>query len=59
MNDTPTWHKSTYSAGGGNCVEVAEGSRTLMRDTQNRDLGALGFSTQAWTDLLGTLSRGE
>lgn len=31
------WHKSTYSdGGGGNCVEVAEGPVTGIRDTQNR-----------------------
>ncbi|WP_435111597.1 DUF397 domain-containing protein [Nocardiopsis synnemataformans] len=47
------WHKSSYSdGGGGNCVEVAEGSTTLVRDTQNRHAGHLGFQAQEWDALL-------
>lgn len=47
------WHKSSYSGGdGGNCVEVAEGATTMVRDTQNREAGHLDFDPQEWTALL-------
>ncbi|WP_150255601.1 DUF397 domain-containing protein [Nocardiopsis deserti] len=51
------WHKSSYSSGvNNNCVEVAEGqTETWMRDTQNRELGHLHFTTPEWTSLLTTL----
>jgi hypothetical protein len=43
------WRKSSYSANGGqNCVEVADDSAVLVRDTTNRDGGTLAFSAQAW-----------
>ena len=51
----PTWHKSSYSTHSGDCVEVAEGSEALVRDTQNRELGHLAFTTTEWTGLLGSL----
>lgn len=50
------WHKSSYSTGSENCVEVAEGMSVLLRDTQNRDLGHLEFATPEWTALLNTLT---
>ncbi|MGW8439241.1 DUF397 domain-containing protein [Nocardiopsis sp. NPDC055879] len=47
------WHKSSYSGGDNNCVEVTElGSLTGMRDTQNRELGALFFSADEWQAFL-------
>lgn len=51
----PAWHKSSYSTSGGDCVEVAEGQRVLVRDTQNRDLGHLTYSSAEWAGLLGAL----
>lgn len=43
------WRKSTYSGSNGGCVEVAPLSRvTAVRDTKDRDGGALQFSTAAW-----------
>ncbi|RCV56665.1 DUF397 domain-containing protein [Marinitenerispora sediminis] len=50
-----TWHKSSYSAVEGSCVEVAEGPAVLVRDTQHRHLGHLTFSPDAWTALLHEL----
>lgn len=49
-----TWRKSSYSGGnGGNCVEVADTEkRTLVRDTQNRQLGYLEASAQEWNALV-------
>ncbi|MCP3012911.1 DUF397 domain-containing protein [Nocardiopsis dassonvillei] len=50
------WHKSSYSDGrGGNCVEVAEGSVTGIRDTQNRELGHLSAPAPEWTALLAAI----
>ncbi|MEV2274314.1 DUF397 domain-containing protein [Nocardiopsis sp. NPDC049922] len=51
------WHKSTYSGGSHqNCVEVAEGTaETLVRDTQNRELGHLTFANRAWTGFLSSV----
>ncbi|MFE9247282.1 DUF397 domain-containing protein [Nocardiopsis sp. NPDC006938] len=46
------WHKSSYSTGAQNCVEVAEGPTTLIRDTQNRDLGTVRVHASEWTALL-------
>jgi hypothetical protein len=52
MKKRQPWHKSGYSSGSQNCVEVSEGSETLVRDTQNRGDGHLGFNAQEWTALL-------
>jgi len=53
--DTPGWHKSSYSANGGNCVEVTEGLVTGIRDTQNRDLGHLAVPAPEWSALMSAL----
>lgn len=51
------WHKATYSANGSHCVEVRECvGGADVRDTQNRDLGYLGFQGREWAALLGALS---
>ncbi|MFD6097299.1 DUF397 domain-containing protein [Nocardiopsis flavescens] len=51
-----TWHKSSYSgATTENCVEVAEGATTLVRDTQHREAGHLEFPGAEWSALLETL----
>ncbi|MFD6098306.1 DUF397 domain-containing protein [Nocardiopsis flavescens] len=57
MTEERQWHKATYSGGSGSCVEVSEGTETLVRDTQNRELGHLGFQAGEWTALLGTLAK--
>ncbi|MFD7368865.1 DUF397 domain-containing protein [Nocardiopsis alba] len=51
------WHKSSYSNAAENCVEVTEGAETLVRDTQNRELGHLGFEAKEWSALLSTLQQ--
>ncbi|MDE3724742.1 DUF397 domain-containing protein [Nocardiopsis sp. N85] len=53
---TRRWHKSSYSGGSNNnCVEIAEGATTAVRDTQNRQLGHLEFSSAEWASLVDTL----
>jgi hypothetical protein len=44
------WRKSSYSgANGGNCVEVAAGSRTVaVRDSKDSGGPLLTFGRQAW-----------
>lgn len=54
----PQWHKSSYSSGEGSCVEVAEGWTVLVRDTQNRRLGHVEYSTEAWMVFLSEVKNG-
>lgn len=51
------WRKSTYSdANGGQCLETASGHNLVMvRDTTDRDGGALTFSTLAWQQFTAAL----
>jgi hypothetical protein len=47
------WHKSSYSAGANNCVEVAETPPfTAVRDTQHRDSGTLTYGPAEWRAFL-------
>ncbi|MEC3891822.1 DUF397 domain-containing protein [Nocardiopsis sp. LDBS1602] len=60
LNEQPTWHKSSYSANSANsanCVEVAEGPTTHLRDTQNRALAELNLPAHEWSAFLTTLTR--
>lgn len=50
------WHKSSYSGNQGACVEVSEGEHVMIRDTQNRELGKLSFTSPEWTALLGAIA---
>jgi hypothetical protein len=53
------WHKSTYSAGSENCVEVAEGRVTGVRDTRYRELGCLDVPAGEWAALLASVGVAE
>ncbi len=46
------WHTSSYSGASGSCVEVAEGQLVLVRDTQNRELGHIDYTPEAWASFL-------
>ncbi|MFI6575791.1 DUF397 domain-containing protein [Nocardiopsis sp. NPDC050513] len=46
------WHTASYSVERGECVEVSEGPITGVRDTMNRDLGALFFNGDEWQAFL-------
>jgi len=51
------WHKSSYStANTANCVEVAEGAVTLVRDTQHRDLGMLEVPAREWAAFVAAVA---
>jgi uncharacterized protein DUF397 len=51
-----TWRKSTRSGTDGACVEVADTARVvLVRDTKDRDSGALAFSAGAWAAFTASL----
>ncbi|MBQ1080717.1 DUF397 domain-containing protein [Nocardiopsis sp. B62] len=53
MREEWVWHKSSHSDGrGGDCVEVAEGPVTGIRDTKNRHLGYLEAGGMEWTAFL-------
>lgn len=58
LNDLP-WHTSTYSGNqGGQCVEVAETPEAVyVRDTQNREDGALTFSSAAFLHFVRITAR--
>lgn len=54
------WHKSTYSAGAQNCVEVREHvAGADVRDTQNTDAGHLALSPDAWAAFLVAVKSAE
>ena len=57
MTGTTPWHKSSYSANAGECVEIREGETTDLRDTQNRDQGHLSVPAAEWVALLGAAAR--
>jgi hypothetical protein len=43
------WRKSSFSGQNGSCLETASNSGVvLVRDTTNRDGGALTFTAEAW-----------
>lgn len=47
-NDRADWHKSSYSAGAENCVEVRQAEAVAVRDTHHRSLGHLEFPRAEW-----------
>jgi hypothetical protein len=59
MIDSGAWRKSSYSgSSGGNCVEIGDQDReVLVRDTKDRDGGALAFGTAAWAAFTGSLRK--
>ncbi|MEE1784141.1 DUF397 domain-containing protein [Streptomyces sp. SP17BM10] len=55
------WRKSTYSGGGGQCVEVADGftSVTPVRDSKDPSGPALVFPSAAWQSFITAIRAGE
>ncbi|MBD0669634.1 DUF397 domain-containing protein [Streptomyces sp. CBMA156] len=58
---TASWVKSTYSQQGGDCLEVARGSRDLLpvRDSKDRHGPALVFRAEAWASFVAAVRSGE
>lgn len=55
MSTNLEFRKSSYSGGNGNCVEVADAlGFSAVRDTQNRELGALTYGPAEWRAFLDT-----
>ncbi|SIO87677.1 DUF397 domain-containing protein [Nocardiopsis sp. JB363] len=49
------FRKSSYSGSSGNCLEVADTPAfSAVRDTQNRELGALTYGPAEWRAFLRT-----
>jgi hypothetical protein len=54
------WHKSSYSGGNNECVEVREHSIGAdVRDSQNRLCGQLAFTSAAWGVFLVSLAQAD
>jgi hypothetical protein len=58
---TASWHKSSYSSGGGNnCVEVAVIPNSVaIRDSKNRSGPVHVVSPEAFRDLVIRIKRGD
>ena len=58
---TATWHKSSYSSGGGNnCVEVAViPGAVAIRDSKDSDGPVHVVSPEAFRDLVTRIKRGD
>mgnify|MGYP001428700676 CR=1 FL=1 len=58
---TPLFRKSSYSSQSQNCVEVAdlEGGAGAVRDTKNREAGALAFAPEEWRAALLGIKAGD
>jgi hypothetical protein len=56
---TPTWRKSSYSAGAQQCVELADtGTAILVRDSKHPDHGHLALTPVALAALVDTARAG-
>ncbi|MFF2080201.1 DUF397 domain-containing protein [Kitasatospora sp. NPDC058162] len=55
------WRKSTYSGGGGECIEVADGFAGVMpvRDSKDPHGPALVFPATAWQSFVTAVRTGE
>ncbi|MCS0639876.1 DUF397 domain-containing protein [Streptomyces sp. LP05-1] len=63
-NDSPRWFKSSYSANGGQCVEVAGNlvashGTVPVRDSKVSDGPVLGFRAAAFSSFVVGVKAGE
>ncbi|MQA09320.1 MAG: DUF397 domain-containing protein [Pseudonocardiaceae bacterium] len=57
---TATWHKSSFSGGGNNCVDVAvEQTIVGVRDSKNYGAGHLTVNRSEWAGFLAAVKDGE
>ncbi|MFD4533840.1 DUF397 domain-containing protein [Kitasatospora sp. NPDC058397] len=56
-----TWRKSSYSGGGGECIEIADGFSGVqpVRDSKDPDGPVLCFPTPAWQAFVTAVRVGE
>ncbi|MFB7906945.1 Scr1 family TA system antitoxin-like transcriptional regulator [Kitasatospora sp. NPDC056076] len=56
-----SWMKSSYSNGGGQCIEVAPGHPGVLpvRDSKDPDGPQLAFGTDAWESFISGIKSGE
>jgi hypothetical protein len=54
---TAVWHKSSYSQGGSDCLEVADGHPALVpvRDSKNPHGPKLVFRAESWSAFVENL----
>lgn len=58
IREATGWRTSTYTGGTGNCVEVgADRGAVVVRDTKNREAGAISVPPAAWRAFIATLDR--
>ncbi|NEC84927.1 DUF397 domain-containing protein [Streptomyces sp. SID12501] len=59
--ETATWRKSSHSAEGGDCVEIAAGFPNVLpvRDSKDASGPNLAFDTRAWTSFMTALKADE
>lgn len=56
--EASVWRVSSHTGGSGNCVEVGTArNAVVVRDTKNRDAGALRVSSSAWRTFTASLDR--
>jgi Domain of unknown function (DUF397) len=57
----PVWRKSSYSANGANCVEVASNLPGVVAVRDSKDVAGpeLAFTGQAWSAFVAGIKRGE
>ncbi|HEY8983677.1 MAG TPA: DUF397 domain-containing protein [Streptomyces sp.] len=55
-----SWHKSSYSGSDNACVERGKltNGRHAVRDTTDRDRGALVFDADVWAEFVGGVRDG-
>jgi uncharacterized protein DUF397 len=59
-NSTLIWRKSSASADGGNCVEVAKlGMSVLVRDSDSQAGTMLEFRQAQWRGFMGRIKTGN
>jgi Domain of unknown function (DUF397) len=59
--DGAIWHKSTYSGSNNACVErgMLANGRQGVRDTKDRDRGAVVFDAPTWQSFVDAIRAGD
>ncbi|MYW65265.1 DUF397 domain-containing protein [Streptomyces sp. SID8379] len=54
------WHKSSFSGASNGCIEHAKlpSHRRAIRDTKNRQNGAIVFASPAWQAFISSINSG-